>query len=97
MAILEQDGKVYADYVAAKQAHLDDVHSIEKFDLFCACEDAYWAAEAKAKAKWDAIPECDAKDSAYINADDTQAEKMFSAGNRLAWYLCAISSFDFCS
>lgn len=82
----ELDTKIYLDYAAANWTSAD-------FDEVAAA--AYWAAESKAKAEWDAIPECDAKDSAMINADDMMGEGLFSYENKLAWYVAAVASYDF--
>lgn len=89
MTYRELDTKVYTDFADA-EANKD-----------CACEiweaaaDAYWAAEAKAKAIWDAIPAGDKKDSAEINANDMWGdEKLFSDANKLAWYRAAVGTYD---
>jgi hypothetical protein len=87
MARYELDTKIYTDF-AACEADIDcDV------DVWHAAAKAYWAEEAKAKAAWDAIPEGDAKDSAYDNAEQMMCDWEFSFKNRLAWYKAAVASY----
>jgi len=89
MARCELDTKVYTDFAAA------EADGNCGFDVWKAAADAYWAEEAKAKAAWDAIPEGDKKDSAHNNANEMcHFEHMFSADNRLAWYLAAVASYE---
>lgn len=85
----ELDTEVYTAYADAEA-------SMEcAYEIWEAAADAYWAAEAKAKAAWDAIPAGDKKDSAEINANDMWGdEKLFSDANKLAWYLAAVRTYD---
>lgn len=59
-----------------------------------AAERAYYAAEGKAQAEWDALPEGRRKDSAWTNADDTVTENG-AQGDRLYWLQMAVASFEF--
>jgi hypothetical protein len=88
MARYELDTKIYADFAAA------EADGNCGFDVWKAAADAYWAAEAKAKAEWDAIPEGEAKDSAYYNAEEMMGEGLFSFDNRLAWYVAAVATYE---
>ena len=57
---------------------------------------AYIDKDAKAKAVWDAIPDCEAKDSAYDNADCMMyTEKLIMDGDTLGWFRAAISTYEF--
>lgn len=52
-------------------------------------------AEIKAQAKWDAICDGEAKDSAYDNADEmTYAENLIPANDKLGWLRAAIDSYE---
>jgi hypothetical protein len=56
---------------------------------------AYFAAVAAKTAKWNALPECDAKCSAEENANDTvYVELAGSPEDRLFWLQIAIGSYD---
>lgn len=90
MEYRELDTKVYTDFADA------EANGNCGFDVWEAAANAYWAAEAKARAAWDAIPEGDEKDSAMFNADDMWFdEKLFSEKNKLAWYKAAVASYPF--
>jgi hypothetical protein len=89
MARFELDTKVYTDFAAA------DADMECDFAIWQAAADAYWAEEAKAKAAWNAIPEGEAKDSAYENAEQMLLDSDFSTANRLAWYVAAVATFEF--
>ena len=57
---------------------------------------AYVDEDNKAKAAWDAIPACEAKDSAYDNADAMMyKEKLIMEGDSLGWFRAAISTYEF--
>lgn len=88
MARYEMDTKVYTDFAAHNVGNDFDM------DVFLAVSQAYWAAESKAKAAWDAIPEGEAKDSAYENAEQMLLDNLFSLENRLAWYVAAVASYE---
>jgi len=89
MTYRELDTKVYTDFADAEAL------AERTAKIWEAAADAYWAAEFKAKAAWDAIPEGDKKDSAEINANDMWGdEKLFSDANKLAWYRAAIDTYD---
>ena len=89
MTYRELDTEVYTDFADA-EANMD-----RAIKIWEAASDAYWAALAKARAAWDAIPEGDKKDSAEINANDMWGdEKLFSDANKLAWYQAAIDTYD---
>jgi hypothetical protein len=87
MARYELDTKVYTDFAAA------DADANCEYDLWLAAATAYWAAEAEAEAKWAMIPEGEAKDSAYDNADQMLGECLFSLNNRTAWYEAAVATY----
>jgi hypothetical protein len=90
MTSRELDTKLYLDYAAAWA----DIYCAD--DEFMAAVKPYSDACEAAKAKWDAIPECDAKDSACNNADEMcHLEKLFSYENKLAWYVAALSTYEF--
>lgn len=89
MTYRELDTKVYTDFADA------EANKECAYEIWEAAADAYWAAESKAKAAWDAIPAGDKKDSAEINANDMWGdENLFSDANKLAWYLAAVSTYD---
>ena len=55
----------------------------------------YIKAEGAAKKQWDAIPEGDAKDSAYENADEMMyVEKLIMERDRLGWLIAAIGTYN---
>jgi hypothetical protein len=89
MARYELDTKIYTDF-AAVEANPDC-----DFTVWQSAATAYWDALDGVKAQWDAIPDGETKDSAYNNADEMcHLEHLFSADNRLAWYLAAVASFE---
>lgn len=88
MARYELDTKVYTDFAAANADNDFDM------DTFLAVSKVYWAAEANAKAAWDAIPEGEAKNSAYENAEQMMCDYLFSFDNRLAWYVAAVATYE---
>ncbi len=56
---------------------------------------AYVAAESKARAAWNAIPEGNAKDSAHNNADDVMfTEKLIPADDMLGWLRAAVDTYS---
>jgi len=89
MARYELDTKVYTDFAAV------EADSDCDYDIWLSAATAYWAAHDSAKEAWEAIPEGEAKDSAYDNAEEMMcAGALFSFDNRLAWYLAAIGTYE---
>lgn len=88
MAKYELDTKVYTDFAAVE---LDDEC---EYGVWLAASKLYWDAHDFAKAQWEAIPDGDAKNSAMFNADDMQLDCLFSADNKLAWYVAAVATYE---
>jgi hypothetical protein len=56
---------------------------------------AYVAAETKARAAWDAIPEGNSKGNAHDNADEMMfTEKLIPADDMLGWFRAAVDTYS---
>jgi hypothetical protein len=56
---------------------------------------AYDAAESKARAEWDAIPEGNSKGNAHDNADEMMhTEKLIPVDDTLGWLRAAIDTYN---
>jgi hypothetical protein len=55
----------------------------------------YLAAETKARAAWNAIPEGNAKDNAHNNADEMMfTEKLIPTDDMLGWLRAAVDTYN---
>ena len=73
----------------------DAINDLSALAALETAEKAYYSALASARAAWEAIPDCDAKVSGEINADDSEAESCFASADRLEWFRFALSSYQF--
>jgi hypothetical protein len=70
--------------------------TVKLLDRLEAAEKAYGRALRKITAKWGTIPRGNRKDSAEENANDTcHAEKIFPYEDQVAYWRCAVNSYDF--
>jgi len=93
----EQASPEYLTMAAAQATYdaADDATILDAISALEIAERPYCDAANSAKAKWDAIPACEAKDSAEMNADDMMyTEKLIPQDDKLGWLRAAISTYE---